>query len=68
MSDTKLKINAQSIRTELKSYENDPLKCLIEYIWNSFDADATEIHLNFELPEEGATAKTRNKQIGGHKA
>jgi hypothetical protein len=53
MSDTKLKINAQSIRTELKSYENDPLKCLIEYIWNSFDADATEIHLNFELPEEG---------------
>lgn len=53
MSDTKLKINAQSIRTELKSYENDPLKCLIEYIWNSFDAGATEIQLNFDLPENG---------------
>lgn len=53
MSDTKLKINAQSIRTELKSYENDPLKCLIEYIWNSFDAGATEIQLNFDSPNNG---------------
>lgn len=53
MSDTKLKINAQSIRTELKSYENEPLKCLIEYIWNSFDAGATEIQLNFDSPNNG---------------
>ena len=53
MSNEKLKINAQSIRTELKSYESKPYDCLFEYIWNSFDAGATEINLDFEIPKEG---------------
>lgn len=48
-----LKINAQSIRTELKSYEGRPYDCLFEYIWNSFDAGATEVKLNFDVPNEG---------------
>lgn len=48
-----LKINAQSIRTELKSYEDKPYDCLFEYIWNSFDAGATEVRLNFTPPAEG---------------
>ena len=48
-----LKINAQSIRTELKPYEDKPYDCLFEYIWNSFDAGATEIRLNFTPPPEG---------------
>lgn len=48
-----LKINAQSIRTELKSYEGKPYDCLFEYIWNSFDAGATEVRLNFTPPAEG---------------
>lgn len=53
MSNTNLKINEQSIRTELKSYKDKPFDCLFEYIWNSFDARATEVKINFEIPEEG---------------
>jgi hypothetical protein len=62
MSDSKLIINEQSIRTELKSYENDPYKCLFEYIWNSFDAKASEVSLQFDLPENG-TGFVNNVQI-----
>ncbi len=51
--DNKLQINEQSIRTELKSYDKEPYKCLFEYIWNSFDAKATEIKLDFKIPKEG---------------
>lgn len=53
MSNSNLKINAQSIKTELKSYKDKPIDCLFEYIWNSFDAEATEIRLDFEIPKEG---------------
>jgi len=53
MSTEKLEINERSIRTELKSYENKPFECLFEYIWNSFDAGATEVSLDFTLPENG---------------
>jgi len=53
MSETKLKINKQSIRTELKAYENEPFNCLSEYIWNSFDAGSSEVNLDFVMPEEG---------------
>lgn len=53
MEKKNLKINAQSIRTELNSYKEKPYGCLFEYIWNSFDAGATEIRLNFTMPEEG---------------
>ena len=44
-----LKINEQSIKTELKEYENNPFNCLCEYIWNAFDANAKSIELTFEL-------------------
>lgn len=53
MAISELKINEQSIKTELKSYKNKPYDCLFEYIWNSFDAGATEIKINFDLPVEG---------------
>lgn len=53
MSDSKLKINEQSIRTELKSYKDNPFDCLFEYIWNSFDAGATEVKLDYVIPQEG---------------
>jgi len=53
MDNEKLKINEKSIRTELKPYKDNPYKCLFEYIWNSFDAGATEIKLDFEIPKEG---------------
>ena len=53
MTNSDLKITAQSIRTELKSYKDKPYECLFEYIWNSLDAGASEIRLNFSIPPEG---------------
>ncbi len=53
MSNEKLKINEKSIRTELKSYKDKPFDCLFEYVWNSFDAGATEVKLDFEIPNQG---------------
>ena len=53
MENTELKINEQSIKTELSLYEDKPYNCLFEYIWNSFDAGATKIKLSFDLPKEG---------------
>ena len=53
MSKSNLIINEQSIRTELETYENKPYDCLFEYIWNSFDANATEVVLSFDVPTEG---------------
>ncbi len=50
---TELKINKQSIETELASYKDKPYKCLFEYFWNSFDASATKIELKFDIPKEG---------------
>ena len=48
-----LKINQQSIKNDLSQYRDKPLKCLFEYIWNSFDAGAYEVKLNFEPPSQG---------------
>ena len=48
-----LKINEQSIKTELKEYENSPFNCLCEYIWNAFDANAKNIVLSFDIPADG---------------
>lgn len=53
MNKKDLKINAQSIRTELEAYKDKPYDCLFEYIWNSFDAGATEVKLSFDIPNEG---------------
>lgn len=50
---SELKINEQSIRTELKSFKDKPYQCLFEYIWNSFDAGADSIKINFDSPKEG---------------
>lgn len=53
MNKTELKINEQSIKTELKSYKDKPFSCLSEYIWNSFDANATQIKLSFDISCDG---------------
>lgn len=52
MSPTKLQINDQSLRTELKAYKNEPLKAIGEYVWNAFDARATRVDIDFTIPEE----------------
>lgn len=48
---SKLDINEQSIKTALSTYKDNPYKSLAEYIWNSFDAGATEVNVDFELPD-----------------
>lgn len=48
-----LKINEQSIKTELKSYEDKPYLCLFEYVWNSFDAGSQRVNITFDIPNEG---------------
>lgn len=63
MNNTKLKINQQSIRTELKSYKDKPIDCLFEYVWNSFDAKATKVELLFDSPQEGIGSATNVRLI-----
>lgn len=53
MKNSELKINEQSIKTELTFYKDKPYNCLFEYIWNSFDAGATQIKLSYKLPNKG---------------
>lgn len=48
-----LEINEQSIKTELSAYKDKPYQCLFEYIWNAFDAKATEVKIMFEAPKSG---------------
>lgn len=48
-----VKITKESIKTELLSYQDKPYQCLFEYIWNSFDAGATIVDINYILPEGG---------------
>lgn len=66
MSGKKLEINIQSIKNELKSYEDKPYLCLFEYIWNAFDANATKIWISFDKPNEGFgdTASVKIKDNG----
>ncbi|MCA6069582.1 MAG: ATP-binding protein [Endomicrobium sp.] len=53
MSKNELELTFTSLQTELAGYKYEPLKCLFEYLWNSFDAGATEIKINYILPETG---------------
>lgn len=48
-----VKITQESIQTELKGYENKPYDCLFEYVWNSFDAGADTVEINYKIPEGG---------------
>lgn len=48
------KITSKSI--EQSGLPNDYKKALAEYIWNGFDARATEVHLDFEANELGHLA------------
>ena len=51
MANNELQLTIDSLRTELAYYKDKPYECLYEYIWNSFDAGATEIKINFILPK-----------------
>ena len=41
----KIQITARGIRAALKKYT--PYQSIAEYIWNGFDAEASEIRINF---------------------
>ena len=62
-----LRINEQSIKTELKSYKDKIYKCLFEYLWNSFDAGATKIKITFDIPLEGIGSVSNVKIIDNGK-
>lgn len=49
----RLKITQESIQNELNSYKNKPEETLIEYIWNSFDADAKTVEINYNNSDLG---------------
>jgi hypothetical protein len=51
MAQNTLTITSASIKNELSKYEDKPYDALCEYIWNSFDAGATEVKIDFDLPD-----------------
>ena len=63
-NDTQEKQKEEMAQKELNEKEKKMQKAVLS-IKNKFGKNAVLKGMNFE---EGATAKTRNKQIGGHKA
>ncbi len=53
MHEFRVEINTESIKTELVSYSDKPYQSLFEYVWNSFDANATDINLKYKVPPSG---------------
>lgn len=53
MKNKEIIITEDSIKTELQSYKDKPYKCLFEYVWNSFDAWANIVNINYKLPKGG---------------
>lgn len=51
-NDQRLRLTSGSISEVLSSYKGKPFDCLCEYIWNSFDANAKCVELNFDVPAE----------------
>lgn len=47
-NETRLEINAESIKTNLKDYNKNPYKCLFEYIWNAYDAQAETVNIIYK--------------------
>lgn len=60
----KLELTLQSLETELETYKKHPFNCLYEYIWNSFDAGATEVRINYTLPEFGNVEEVKIEDNG----
>ena len=53
MANTNLKLTPESISEVLRTHKGNPFKCLCEYIWNAFDANANCVELSFSVPTEG---------------
>ena len=50
----KVQITSAGIKNSLKRYE--PLQALGEYVWNGFDANATEVHITINLNPMSGTS------------
>jgi len=59
-----LQLTLQSLQTELDGYKKYPFNCLYEYIWNSFDAGATEVRINYILPKFGNIEEVKIEDNG----
>ncbi|MDD2757816.1 MAG: ATP-binding protein [Patescibacteria group bacterium] len=46
---SKIDINTDSIKNELKKYKDKPIDSILEYIWNGFDAEADNININYSF-------------------
>lgn len=53
MQKDELQLSLESLKTELREYKKRPYACLFEYIWNSFDAKATDVRIDYILPNAG---------------
>lgn len=53
MANTNLRLTSGSINEVLRDHKGNPFKCLCEYIWNAFDANANCVELNFRTPPQG---------------
>ncbi|EKE24927.1 MAG: hypothetical protein ACD_5C00354G0004 [uncultured bacterium] len=48
-----VRITKDSIKTELHSYKEKPYACLFEYLWNSLDAGASNINIDYKISASG---------------
>lgn len=48
----KIRINPQSIKTEVNKYKKDITSAIAEYIWNAFDSNATIVKIECEFDNE----------------
>ena len=57
MSENNVQITSKGIKNSLKRYT--PLKSICEYIWNGFDAKATEVHVETSENDLGAISSIK---------
>jgi len=50
----KIIVNTQSIKNELKNFKEKPANGILEYVWNGFDAEADNVHINYSFTQKGA--------------
>lgn len=62
MSDNHVQITSKGIKNSLKKYT--ALKSICEYIWNGFDAKATEINIDTANNEFGFISSIRVSDNG----
>jgi hypothetical protein len=60
----KVNVDSKGIKNRLKDYK--PFKSISEYVWNGFDASATEISINFAFDKETKNIDTLSISDNGN--